>query len=301
MYLAFLYLGVLFVWATTPFAIYLSSQDIGPFLSVALRMTIAVPIIWLILLLRRQPLQLKVKHWKVYAAAGLGICPNMPMVYWASQYIPTGMMSLILSASPFFVGLFSRVLLQESLGVKRVVGMIIAFVGLAIIFGEQVQLGGDTLIGFLVMCVSTVIFAASAVLVKKLGSGVGPMQQGAGAMLYAAPGLWIIWWCQSGQWPSEAAVIPISALVYLITIGSVFAFSAYFFLLERIKPSTLSLTTMISPVIAIGIGAVFNGETISSNFVVGATFLLAGLAVYMGVVNAFRRKRRQTMAAPSTM
>ena len=54
------------------------------------------------------------RDWGVYAASALGLFPNMLLVYWAAQFIPSGLMSVIMGTYPFFVGAFSLLVLREN-------------------------------------------------------------------------------------------------------------------------------------------------------------------------------------------
>ena len=70
------------------------------------------------------------------------------------------------------------------------------------------------------------------------------------------------------------------AIVYLGVIGSLVGFLAYFFVLQKLQPSTVALATMITPIIAICLGAVLNDEHISLNTIVGALIVMTGLGLY---------------------
>jgi drug/metabolite transporter (DMT)-like permease len=71
---------------------------------------------------------------------------------------------------------------------------------------------------------------------------------------------------------------PLAALAYLAVVGSIGAFSAYAWLLKNVRISVVSTYAFVNPVVAVGLGAVFLGESIT------ATTLTAGAAIVLAVV-----------------
>lgn len=283
--ISFVYASVVLIWSTTPLAIYFSNADFGFSFSVLLRMILGVGFVSLILAFRGQRLFASKGELRVAALASIGIFPAMPLVYWAAQYIPTGLVSLVFSSSPFFVGGLSKLILGETIGLRKAFGVAIAFVGMAIIFFDQTQFGAQTVYGLIVMIASTFFFSVSAVLLKKYNHHGDPLQQAGGSMLLALPGLVLTWWLVDGKIPSDIALQPSLALLYLAFVGSVLGFSGYFYLLKNLTASSVSLVSMIAPVLAIGWGFLFKGEVVNIMFVAGAVILLLGLGVYSGVIN----------------
>ncbi|GIU45524.1 hypothetical protein TUM4438_19200 [Shewanella sairae] len=72
----------------------------------------------------------------------------------------------------------------------------------------------------------------------------------------------------------------ILAVVYLGVFGSLLGFIAYFYVLQHLAPSTVALVTLITPVFAMLLGAQLNNETLSPSLILGAGFVLSGLALY---------------------
>ena len=290
MYIAFVYVLMLLIFSTTPFAIFLSSQDLGHFLSLAVRISIALPLMCLLILVMRQPLQFTPAHWRAYFFASLGLSPNLPLSYWAAQYIPTGLMALIFATAPFFVGVLSHIVLGERLNLRRLVGMAVAFCGLLVIFGDQAGQGSQALMGGAAVLLGTVLYSISAVLVKRVGASSGPLQQAAGSMLFALPSLWLIWFFAGAQPPEALPLSSVSALAYMVVVCSIVGFSAHFYLLARLPANTLALVTMLTPVLAIVIGVLLNDEKLGAEFFTGASLLLLGLANYLGFLNLIYRR-----------
>lgn len=289
MKIAAIYILVIAIWSTTPMAIYYSNIDFGPTLSLALRISLGVLVVFVFGLLLRRKLVFDKHAILVWFTASLGIFPSMLLVYWASQLISTGLVSVMFSSSPFFVGLLAKWWLNESLGLRKVGGTLLAFVGLIFIFLDQMRLGSEPLFGLMLMVLSTGLFSASAVALKRLDTSMGPLTQSGGSMLFAMPGVWLCWFFVDGHFPVQASVSSVSALAYLALVGSVVGFSAYYFLIKALAPGSVSLMSMISPVVAIFLGVIIRQEQLGLFLLIGVVILLLGLGVYAGVFQKLMR------------
>ncbi len=296
MKLAAIYIFVVLVWSSTPLAIYISNADLNFMLSLALRMSLGAALVVVCLAIMRQRFLNNRKAWLVGFFGALGVFPNMPLVYWSTQHIPTGLVSLLFSSTPFFVGIMSKLLMGESIGGHRLAGICVAFVGLVLVFFDQMRGGLDSILGVLAMLGSAFIFSTSSVLVKKADAHIPPLQQGGCAMIIALPGLWISWYFLDGTLPEMVRPSSLYALLYLVVVGSVLGFGAYYFLLKRMTASSVSLISMISPVLAIVLGVVVNGELVKPMFIVGAIVVLTGLSLYSGIWHSVARGNRVQQA-----
>src|SRR5690606_27097553 len=126
---------------TTPLAIQFSNQGVSFIAACALRMSLALLVaLFINTLLRRQVFD-RPGVWKIYLVASIGIFPNMPVVYWSAQMIPSGLIAMIFSLSPFVTGLLSWWLLGDNpFNRYRLLALFLAMVGLAVIFRQQLQL-----------------------------------------------------------------------------------------------------------------------------------------------------------------
>ena len=292
------YATVIVIWATTPLAIKLSNDSLAPMASVSLRFALAValalPICWL---LKRGPF-IERRHWKLYLVSALSIFPNMPLVYVAVQYIPSGLVSVLFGLTPFITGILAKPLLGENLlGREKLGALILASSGLALVFREQMAVNDDALIGLLLMACSAVIFSLSNVLVRReaqkmaaQGQKADSFQQTCGSMLFALPGL-LLCWLLTGT--GEALVLSqtsMMSLLYLAFVASLVGFVAYFRVLTTMSMGLVSLIPMITPVLAMIIGALVAGERLTSTALLGCLLILMGLGWYQGVFKSLGRK-----------
>ncbi len=86
------------------------------------------------------------------------------------------------------------------------------------------------------------------------------------------------------------AAVPASAwlaLAYLVVFGSLVAYTAFVYLIDHSRPALATSYAYVNPVVAVGLGALFAGETVSGPIVAGMAVILAGVGLVM-VGNARR-------------
>ncbi|MET0109750.1 MAG: DMT family transporter [Candidatus Thiodiazotropha sp.] len=212
-------------------------------------------------------------------AAGLGIFVAMTAVYWASQYIPSGWISVVYGLSPIFTGLMARIWLQEpGLDLQRFVAVLIALTGLATIFSVGVELGAGFVMGLSGVLISVVTHAASAVWVKRIDARLHGLVVAAGGLLVAVPLFLLSWFLQGQSWPVVIEQRALTSIVYLGVVGSVLGFALYFYVLRYVETTKVALITLITPTIALLAGKWLNAEQVDTNVWVGAALIMLGLA-----------------------
>jgi drug/metabolite transporter (DMT)-like permease len=280
------YLAVIAIWATTPLAIKFSNDSTTPIAALGLRMLLAVACALPVVLLWRRRQFFQRAHIKSYAFGSIALFPNMALVYVAAKMIPSGIISVMFGLSPFVTGMLAQWLLGERFFTwQKVVAQLLALAGLGVIFYGQWQLGGEGLVGLLIMLVSVVLYSYSLVAVKQqaMHCTVPAFEQTAGAMLFSLPGILITWLLVDGQFSLDLSAKSAWSIVYLATVGSLLGFVAFYHVLSSLGVSAAAIIPMITPVLALWAGAVFADETITPAIVLGSAMIIFGLAYFEGL------------------
>lgn len=278
------YILVVLIWATTPLAIKLSSDSISFIAAVVLRMTLALSLALTFTLCLRRQLFPQPGIWKVYFAASIGVFPNMPVVYWSAQYIPSGLIAVIFSMSPFVTGVMSLLILKENpFSRRRILALLVALGGLLIIFQDQLQIDHYAAYGIAGILLSCFLFSLSSVWLKSLNENADAFSQTTGSLLFAWPGLLLSWWWLDGSLPRAMPAQAMGAVAYLAIFGSLLGSTVFFYVLKRLSPSIVSLITLITPVLALLIGAFIAGERLSGQLILGAALVITSLLFYINV------------------
>lgn len=275
------YLGIILIWATTPLAIKWSGEGPGFLFGLSARMVLGVILSSLLMTILARRLSWRREAVLSYLASGMSIYGGMLPVYWAAQYIPSGLISVIFAISPIVTGIFATVWLRESaLTPLRLLGIGLGLAGLAAIFGTGGRLGPQAPLGILGVLLAVVFHSLGSVWVKAVGARLPALSTVTGGLLVAAPLFLITWGLFDGHWPVQVPARAWQSIVYLGVVGSVVGFVLFYYVLQHLETSRVMLVTLLTPVLALLIGQAFNGEHIAPVVWLGTCCILLGMAVH---------------------
>lgn len=275
------YLGVIIIWSTTPLAIKWSGEGAGFLFGVVGRMVLGTVLCLVMLQVLRVKLPWHRQARRTYLAASIGIYGAMLSTYWASQFIPSGWISVVFGLTPLVTSVLASVWLGErSLAPSKVAGMLSGLLGLGVIFASGLSLGTQAVYGIAAVSLAVLLHSASAVGVKRLGASLPALAVTAGGLLFALPFYLATWFLLDGAWPAAIPPRAAASILYLALFGSTVGFVLYFYVLKHIAAAQVALITLVTPVAALLIGSWLNGEIVSARVGAGTALILFGLAFH---------------------
>ncbi|MCU4352520.1 DMT family transporter [Acinetobacter ursingii] len=274
------YVVLVFIWATTPLAIVWSVSDLYILWAMALRFFIALPIAAILLFFLKVKFPTDKVALQSYVAGSFSLIGSQIFTYIATQYLSSGIIALMFGLAPIIAGLMAHFALNQHLNRLQWLGMFVAISGLALIcFAGSEQ--NIQPIGIGLMLISVFMYCLSIFWVKKVNANVQPMAQATGSILVSALGAiclmpWI-WQYAPTHLPEAKSLL---ALIYTVIMASLIAMFCYFKLVRNIKATTLSLTNVMTPLLAMLVGVLVNHEKLSMFGVIGAAIILIGLFLY---------------------
>jgi drug/metabolite transporter (DMT)-like permease len=285
------------IWGTTWAAIRVGLGGIGPITGVALRFAIAS-----LLLLAMVPL-LKVRLgrlpgerrlWLLNAACSF--CVSYGIVYWAEQWLPSGLTSVIFATLPLFVALMAHAALPgEQLTRVSLIGVITGFAGVAVIFSEDFSAlaGPGAGRASVVLLISPLLSAVASVAIRKWGRAIHPISISAVPMGIAAGVMGALAFALERDTPPVFDAVSVGALLYLAVVGSAVTFSLYFWLLAHVEATKMSLIAYTAPVVAVCVGALAFDEPMTRKILTGSAMVIGGVAL------AVHRRRPRERIRPA--
>lgn len=278
--IALLYSSVVLIWALTPLAIVWSVADIPAMWSLVLRFLLAAPLITLILVTMGVKLPLNRAALHSYLAGSFNLIVSQTFTYQATSYLSSGMIALLFGFAPIMAGLIALLIYRRSLTGVQWLGMLLSLAGLYFntLWGEhaRVNVTGISLMFFAILSYTVSIFW-----VKHINANIAPIAQASGSVLMsvliALAFLPFIWSDMPTTMPGARSIMAIS---YLVIGSSIVAMFCYFNLMQRVSATTISLATVITPVLAIGFGILLNNEPFRISTVIGTGLVLTGLLLY---------------------
>ncbi len=278
------YLGVILIWATTPLAIKWSAEGFDFSFAVFARMLIGLLLCMVLLPLLRVAMPWDRRSLIAYGGAGVVVFLTMASTYWAALYVPSGLISVIYGLTPLITAILAAHFLRErSLTPIKVIGMVLGFSGLALIFLSPASLELGRLEGLAMLLFAVTTQAAGAIFLKRHTSHLHPLALNTGSLMVAVP-LFMLVWLASAHHTSITTAAPRAqlAVLYLALLGTVVGFNLYYYLLKHLPTSVVALITLITPVLAMLLGVYLNGEEIGARVALGAAIILVGLACHQG-------------------
>jgi len=286
------FLATILIWSTTPLAIKWSSEGPSFMFAVTARMAIGALGCLLLLLLVRGRLYWHKTAVSTYLAAGLGIYGAMSCVYWGAQFIPSGLVSVIFGLTPLLTGLMASYWLgEQALTPIRLLGLASALSGLIVIFVNDMHGSYAAVFGMLAVIVAVVLHSLSTVWVKRIAAGLPVMTVATGGLVTALPLYLITWGVVDGRMPVSVPDKALAAIIYLGLFGSVMGFILFYYVLKHVEASRVGLIPLVTPVSALTIGSLVNGEEIPTVVWSGTALILLGMAVYQWGHMLFRGRR----------
>jgi drug/metabolite transporter (DMT)-like permease len=188
--------------------------------------------------------------------------------------------SLIMGTTPVVVALLSAWAGHERVPMMRWVGAAVSFVGLYIVVGGAASWTGSSHLGDLLMLGSVVCWATYSVASVPLLKRHSPLvvtgySMTIGAVLYACV---TVPFLRGFDWST------VSALSWLLMTASAvlalsFAYLIWYTSVQKVGTTRTAAWSNVTPVVAIAIAAVWLGEPLTANQLVGSVAIFAGLFI----------------------
>jgi drug/metabolite transporter (DMT)-like permease len=282
------------IWGSTWLFIKLGLTDLPPLTFAGIRFFFASLILTLLILARGVRWPRARKEWLVIAVVGLlQFSLNYGLVFWGEQRIPSGLAAVLQSTFPAFGLVIAHFYLpEERLTAKKVIGVLLGFIGVAVIFSDQLTIAGKgALLGSIALVLSAFFGSYGNVLVKAYGTQIDPFVLAAGQMLCGFPPLLALGIATEGS-PFGLRWTPLAilSLAYLVIIGSVIAFTLFYWLVRHMDVTNTMLIALVTPVVAVLLGMIVLHEQLNWRLFAGAACIISGIGLIV-------LRKRQTTAA----
>lgn len=275
------FVSVILIWSTTPLAIKWSAMGAGFSFAVFARMAISVLLCAALLVVLRIRLPLHRRALHSYVASGTSMWGTMVLAYWSSQYVSSGMISVLFGLSPLITSLGAMIWLkEESLTANKLAGMLLGLLGLVLVFRGGLNLGDGAGLGVVALFVAVTCQSLGLVWIKKVADDSPPLATTFGSLSVALPLFFAAWWLADGHWPAVLPDRTTAAIIYLGVFGSVLGFMLYYYMIKHMDTGRIALITLITPVLALLLGHGLNNETVLPNMWLGTAFILLGLCLH---------------------
>lgn len=210
---------------------------------------------------------------------------------WGVKYISAGLGSIIAATFPLWIVLINLVTAKSKIPAKAVIGLLLGFTGVCVIFYEHLAdfLDPEFRFGILLSLTASWTWAFGTLYTKQQAAAFNPYFS-LGLQMLISGILTTIIAVSAGQ------TIPIqdipwqswTAIAYLATFGSVISFIAYLYALQNLPTEQASIYAYINPVVAVLLGSLLFSEKLTLFIIAGGAITLLGVHL---INQAYRRRK----------
>lgn len=258
-----------------------------PFTIVLLRVGLAAAALHLFLLARGTPVPYDSRLWGAFLVMGfLNNVVPFSLLVWGQTQIASGLASILNATTPIFTVLVAHALTRdEKITGGRLAGVLIGFAGVAAMIGPAALAGVAANLLAQIACLgATLSYAFAGVFGRRFARmAVTPVQTAAGQVTASALILLPVVAIVDRPWALAAPDAGImAAVVVLALLSTAVAYILFFRLLAAAGATNIMLVTLLVPVSAVLLGAVFLEERLAQQHFAGMTLIALGLAAIDG-------------------
>jgi drug/metabolite transporter (DMT)-like permease len=269
------------IWGSTWLFIKLGLADLPPITFAGIRFVISCAILFPLVWLRRLGLPRNRSEWLLVIGTGvMSFSLNYGLVFWAEQYITSGLAALLQAMLPAFGLILAHIYVPaERMTWVKIAGVVLGVCGVGVVFSNQLAISGrQALAGCVGMVLSAFFAAYSNVLVKTHGRKLNPAVIAAFQMLFGLVPLLLYGLAfEANPLRLRWTALAISCLLYLAVVGSVVAFLLYYWLMQNMDVTKTMLISLVTPVVAVILGMLVLDEQLSWRTLVGGAMIIAGI------------------------
>ncbi|MCX6143356.1 MAG: drug/metabolite exporter YedA [Ignavibacteriales bacterium] len=275
--------SVYLIWGSTYLGIRFAIETIPPLLMAGIRFIIAGSLLYLWGVFRGHE-RPTFAHWKSTAIIGLMLLlVGNGGLSWSEQLIPSGVAALLVAVSPLWFILLEWMQggVKPTAGVF--LGLFLGTFGVVVLIDPANLVGGMSIniLGALVLLGSSICWAVGSLYSRRAKLPSSPALANGMEMLIGGVGLLVVS-AVIGEWslfhPADITTRSLLAVGYLIVFGSIIGFSSYVWLLRSTTPARASTYAYVNPIVAVIIGWLVAGETLSGRVLIAAALIIAAVA-----------------------
>ena len=268
-------LALYLIWGSTYLGIRIAIESIPPLLMIGVRFIVAGGLLYLFLRIRGVPTPNR-SQWLGSTAVGiLLIGGGMGGVATAEQWVPSSVAAVCIATAPLWISLFAGLWGRWPVRFEWL-GLSLGFVGVVLL-----NLGSGlwaSPFGAIILLISPICWAFGSAWSHHLQLPSGLMAS-ATQMLVGGVFVTIMGLILGQRITSMPSLQSLLALFYLIVFGSLIAFSAYGYVLRRVRPALATSYAYVNPVVAVCLGVALVGESVTLLTIVAMVVILVGVGL----------------------
>jgi drug/metabolite transporter (DMT)-like permease len=278
------------LWGASFIYIRVAVPALGPFVLVELRVGLAaVALALCAALLGRLP---KLRgRWRQFALLGaVNVAIPFSLISAAEINLTASLAAILNSTTVMFTALVAAVWMGDALTTRKVVGVVLGIVGVAVLVGwDPVVMNWAVVLSVGAMLAASLAYALGSVYAKRTFVGSSPLAIAIG-QLTAAATLMLPLAAVSVPDERPSTIVVLSVLGLALSSTAV-AYMLYFRLIENVGPTSTSTVTLLVPLFGLLFGVVLLDEPVGLGTLAGLVLILSSVTLITGLGGARQKTR----------
>jgi drug/metabolite transporter (DMT)-like permease len=258
-------------------AIKMSLLGLGPFTAAGLRLAMASLVIILWAGAAGRTLQVDRKQIQPLVILTFLTLLQLSLLYLGISRTNASRASLIVNLDPFFILLLAHFFISgDRITVRKFLGILIAFSGVALVFLPKEGVSENLRTGDVITLLSTVVWSSRTVYLKRVIHSFHPFHTVFYPMIFSVPFLFLGGWLLDKPQIGQADWTVLAALLYQVGVASL-GWVAWYSLLQKHGAVALHSFMFISPIAGVLLGGVILGEPLTRNLLVALVLIICGI------------------------
>src|SRR3712207_1232303 len=286
---ALMLLGAL--WGGSFLFIRIAVPALGPFVLMELRVGLAVVALTLYAVVVGRLSKLR-SRWREFLIIGtVNTAIPFSLIAAAEIYLTATLAAILNSTTVLFTALVAAVWMGDPLTMRKVVGMILGIVGVAVLVGwDPIELSGVILLSVGAMLAASLSYALGAVYIKRTFKGIPPLSMSLGQL---TGGAIILLPLAAASLPGERPSAGVTLCVLgLALLSTAVAYLLYFRLIENVGPTSTVTVTLLVPLFGLLFGVLLLDEPFGWGTLAGLAIILSSVTLVTGIDLGGTREER---------
>jgi len=288
-----LYAATVLIWGTGWIAIQFQLGPVAPEVSVAYRFYVAAALMVGFCIISGKSLRFGLRDHGWIALQGLLLfSTNFYLIYLGSQYLPSGLVSVVFSTLSLISIFFGAVFFKTGIRLRVLIGAVIGFGGISLVFLPELDsfsLSDNGMKGLL-LCLGGTVSASLGMLtsLRNQKSGIPIVQANTIGMVYGGAIMTLVALFLGRTFNFDFSMGYVLSLGHLALFATVVAFACFLSLQARIGPDRAAYASVLFPVIALAISTVVEDYQWTGLAALGAALVLWGNLLVLTKPKTFR-------------
>lgn len=261
-------------------AIKMSLFGLGAFTTAGLRFSLAAIAILLWAWATRRPFVIRKRQSKQLLIVSLVFTLQLSLLYLGLSKTTASRGVLIINTQPFFVLFLAHWFIPgDQITKNKVLGLLLGFSGVALVFLGKKGVTTEVEIGDLVVLITAFLWASNTIYTKRIISGFAPFQVVLYPMVFSVPFFFLAGYIWDAKMIDHLDLKVLSSLIYQGLVTASFGFVAWYRMLQKYGAVSLHSFLFIMPIAGVLLGGLVLGEAITWDIILALACIVSGIVV----------------------